>query len=59
MNVKVDELLPSAADCSKKMAEAEAAKASDYIASRRLLKLKRRHSSTGCRVLQAYPMKSA
>src|SRR6478672_1927256 len=31
MNVKVDELLPSAADCSKKMAEAEAAKASDYM----------------------------
>jgi hypothetical protein len=31
MNVKFDELLPSAADCSKKMAEAEAAKASEYI----------------------------
>ena len=31
MNVKVDELLPSAEDCTKKMAEAEAAKASEYI----------------------------
>ena len=31
MNMKVDELLPSAEDCTKKMAEAEAAKASDYI----------------------------
>jgi len=31
MNVKVDDLLPSAADCSKKMAEVEAAKASDYM----------------------------
>ena len=31
MNVKVDELLPSALDCNKKMAEAEAAKASDYM----------------------------
>jgi hypothetical protein len=31
MNVKVDELLPSAADCNKKMAEAEAAKASEYM----------------------------
>ncbi|MFY9684663.1 MAG: hypothetical protein WAJ88_02595 [Pseudolabrys sp.] len=31
MNVKIDELLPSAADCNKKTAEAEAAKASEYI----------------------------
>jgi hypothetical protein len=31
MNVKVDELLPSAEDCNKKMAEAEAAKASEYM----------------------------
>ena len=31
MNVKVDELLPSAEDCTKKMAEAEAAKASEYM----------------------------
>ena len=31
MNMKVDELLPSAEDCTKKMAEAEAAKASDYM----------------------------
>lgn len=31
MTVKVDELLPSAADCNKKMAEAEAAKASEYM----------------------------
>jgi len=31
MNVKVDELIPSAVDCNKKMAEAEAAKASEYM----------------------------
>src|SRR5262249_3947796 len=31
MNVKFDALLPSAEDCNKKMAEAEAAKASDYM----------------------------
>jgi hypothetical protein len=31
MNVKIDELLPSAADCNKKMAEAEAEKASEYM----------------------------
>ena len=31
MNVKVDELIPSAMDCNKKMAEAEAAKASEYM----------------------------
>jgi hypothetical protein len=31
MTVKVDDLLPSAADCNKKMAEAEAAKASEYM----------------------------
>ena len=31
MNVNVDAFLPSAADCNKKMAEAEAAKASDFM----------------------------
>jgi hypothetical protein len=31
MNVKTDDLLPSALDCNKRMAEAEAAKASEYI----------------------------
>jgi hypothetical protein len=31
MNVKTDDLLPSALDCNKKMAEAEAAKASEYM----------------------------
>jgi hypothetical protein len=31
MNVKTDELLPSAADCNKKMALVEAAKASEYV----------------------------
>ena len=31
MNAKFDELLPSAVDCSKKMAEAEAAKVSEYM----------------------------
>jgi hypothetical protein len=31
MALNVDDLLPSAADCKKKMAEAEAAKASDYM----------------------------
>jgi len=31
MNSKVDELLPSAADCNKKMAEVEAAKASEHL----------------------------
>jgi hypothetical protein len=31
MNVKLDELLPSALDCNKRMAEAEAEKASEYI----------------------------
>ena len=31
MNIKVDDLLPSAVDMNKKMAEAEAAKASEYI----------------------------
>jgi hypothetical protein len=31
MNVKTDELLPSAQDCNKRMAEVEAAKASEYI----------------------------
>jgi len=31
MNAKIDELLPSADDCAKKMAEAEAAKASEYL----------------------------
>jgi hypothetical protein len=31
MNAKIDELLPSADDCAKRMAEAEAAKASEYV----------------------------
>src|SRR5262249_58574875 len=31
MSVKTDELLPSAADCQKRMVEAEAAKASEYV----------------------------
>jgi hypothetical protein len=31
MNTKADDLLPSAADCSKRMAIAEAEKASDYM----------------------------
>ncbi len=31
MALNVDDLLPSATDCKKKMAEAEAAKASDYM----------------------------
>jgi hypothetical protein len=31
MNLKVDDLLPSAVDCNKRMAEAEAAKASEYM----------------------------
>ena len=31
MNVKVDELIPSAVDCNKTLAEAEAAKASEYM----------------------------
>jgi hypothetical protein len=31
MNVKTDELLPSAQDCNKRMAEVEATKASEYI----------------------------
>src|SRR5262245_34596363 len=31
MNLKVDDILPSAVDCNKKMAEAEADKASEYV----------------------------
>ena len=31
MSLKVDDILPSAVDISKKMAEAEAAKASEYM----------------------------
>jgi len=31
MNAKFDALLPSAEDCNKKMAESEAAKASEYM----------------------------
>jgi hypothetical protein len=31
MNTKIDELLPSATDCNKRMAEVEAAKASEYM----------------------------
>ena len=31
MNSKVDELLPTAADCNKRMAVAEAEKASEYV----------------------------
>jgi len=31
MSVNVDDILPSATDCNKKMAEAEAAKASEYV----------------------------
>jgi hypothetical protein len=31
MSLKVDDILPNAVDCNKKMAEAEAAKASEYM----------------------------
>ena len=43
MPTELDDLLPKADDLMKKIAEAEAEKASEYMTSRRKLPVRRRH----------------